>query len=153
MSFCVFEMRRGSKEIPSSEISCTPFDRHYLEQYKSEYNAAFRPMREALDIRPYDWYHDSGKILNKASDIYILTVDNELIGSVACYGNEIDDLFVSGGYRHKGYGRQLLIWAMDHIASCGYGEMIIHVAEWNQNAVRMYKNEGFEIVKTEVISV
>ena len=34
----------------------------------------------------------------------------------------------------------------DHIASCGYSEMIIHVAEWNQNAVQMYKNEVFEIV-------
>lgn len=43
----------------------------------------------------------------------------ELIGSVACYGNEIDDLFVVGAYRHKGYGKQLLIWAMDHIASSG----------------------------------
>lgn len=40
-----------------------------------------------------------------------------------------------------------------HIASCGYSEMIIHVAEWNQNAVQMYKNEGYEIVKTEEISV
>ena len=153
MIFSVFEMRRDIKEIPSPEISCTPFDRQYLEQYKSMYNAAFRPMREALDIRPYDWYHDCRKILDKASDIYILTAENELIGSVACYGNEIDDLFVSDGYRHKGYGRQLLIWAMDHIATSGYGEMIIHVAEWNQSAVQMYKNEGFEIVKTEEISV
>lgn len=146
-------MRRNSKEIPSVEISCAPFDRQYLEQYKSEYNAAFRPMREALDIRPYDWYHDCSKILDKASDIYILTAENDLIGSVACYGNEIDDLFVNDKYRHKGYGRQLLIWAMDHIASSGYDEMIIHVAEWNQSAVQMYKSEGFEIVKTEEISI
>ena len=79
----------STRKIPSSEISCAPFDRQYLEQNKSMYNAAFRPMREA----------------------------------------------------------------MDHIASCGYSEMIIHVAEWNQNAVQMYKNEGFEIVKTEEISV
>ena len=55
MSFRVFEMRRDSKEIPPVEISCVPFDEQYLEQYKSMYNAAFRPMREALNIRPYDW--------------------------------------------------------------------------------------------------
>ena len=153
MSFRVYEMRRDSKEIPSVEILCLPFDEQYLEQYKSMYNAAFRPMREALGIRPFDWYHDSSKILDKASDIFILSAENELIGSVACYGNEIDDLFVSDSFRHKGYGKQLLIWAMDHIASCGYNEMVIHVAEWNQSAVQMYKNEGFEIVKTEDISV
>ena len=76
-----------------------------------------------------------------------------LIGSVACYGNEIDDLFVIDGYRHNEYGKQLLIWAMDHIASSGYEELILHVAEWNQSAVQMYINEGFKIVKTDVVSV
>ncbi len=110
-------------------------------------------MRKALDIKPYDWYNNSSLIMDISSDIYILTEKNELIGSVACCGNEIDDLFVSEFHRHKGYGRQLLIWAMDHIASCGYKEMVIHVAEWNQNAVQMYKKEGFEIVKIEIISV
>ena len=75
MSFRVFEMRRDSKEIPQVEISCVPFDEQYLEQYKSMYNAAFRPMREALNISPYDWYHDSSKILDKASDIYILVAE------------------------------------------------------------------------------
>ncbi len=153
MSFRVYAMRRDSKEIPPAEISCVPFDEQYLEQYKTMYNAAFRPMREALNIKPYDWYHDSSNILDKAADIYILVTEKELIGSVACYGNEIDDLFVSDSFRHKGYGKQLLIWAMDHIASCGYDEMVIHVAEWNRNAFQMYKNTGFEIVKTEDISV
>ena len=42
---------------------------------------------------------------------------------------------------------------MDHIVSSGYDTTIIHVAEWNQNAVQMYLKEGFEIVQTEVISV
>ena len=81
-------MRRDSKEIPPVEISCVPFDEQYLEQYKSMYNAAFRSMREALNISPYDWYHDSSKILDKASDIYILVAEKELIGSVACYRNQ-----------------------------------------------------------------
>ena len=151
MSFRVYEMRRDGKEIPSPEIFCIPFDKEYLEQYRVDYNAAFRPMREALDIRPYDWYQDGKGISEKSSDIFILTEGKELIGSVACYGNEIDDLFVSDHFRRKGYGRQLLIWAMDHMASSGYDEMIIHVAEWNQAAVELYLNEGFKIVKTEVI--
>ena len=146
-------MRRFCKDIPAVGISCILFDKQYLEQYKIGYNAAFRPMREALNIKPYDWYHDSNKILDKSSDIYLLVEDEVLIGSVACYGNEIDDLFVIDGYRHNGYGKQLLIWAMDHIASSGCDELILHVAEWNRSAVQMYKNEGFGIVKTDVISV
>lgn len=149
MSFCVYEMRRSCNEIPAVEICCIPFDKQYMEQYKTGYNAAFRPMREALNIRPYDWYHDSNEILDKSADIFILVEENDLIGSVACYGNEIDDLFVEKGFLHKGYGKQLLIWAMDHIASRGYDELIIHVAEWNQGAVQMYMNEGFRIVNTK----
>ena len=151
MSFCVYEMRRDSKDIPSVEICCAPFDEQYLEQYKSMYNSAFRPMREALDIKPYDWYQDGKEILEKSSDIYILTEGKELIGSVACYENEIDDLFVSDSFRGRGYGKQLLVWAMNHIASCGNDEMVIHVAEWNQRAVQMYINEGFVIISTEDI--
>ena len=153
MSFSVNEMKRSSMDIPSSRIHCIPFDKRYLEQYKIGYNAAFRPMREALNIKPYDWYHDTNKILDKSSDIYLLVEDEVLIGSVACYGNEIDDLFVVGAYRQKGYGKQLLIWAMDHIASSGCDELILHVAEWNRRAVQLYMNEGFRIVKTDVILV
>lgn len=153
MSFTVYEMRRSCKEIPAAGICCIPFDKQYLEQYKTGYNAAFRPMREALGIKPYDWYHDSNGILEKSADLFILVEGETLIGSVACYGNEIDDLFVAEEYRNKGYGKQLLIWAMDKIASSGCDEMILHVAEWNQSAVQMYLNEGFRIVKTDVISV
>ena len=153
MSFRVYEMRRSCKDISAARMQCIPFDRRYLEQYKSGYNAAFRPMREALNIKPYDWYHDSNKILDKSSDIYLLVEEKTLIGSIACYGNEIDDLFVVGAYRHKGYGKQLLIWAMDHMASSGYDELILHVAEWNRSAVKLYMNEGFRIVKTDVISL
>ena len=72
MSFRVYEMRRSCKDISAARMQCIPFDRRYLEQYKSGYNAAFRPMREALNIKPYDWYHDSNKILDKSSDILFL---------------------------------------------------------------------------------
>ena len=153
MSFRVYEMRRFCKDIPAVGISCILFDKQYLEQYKIGYNAAFRPMREALNIKPYDWYHDSNKVSEKSAGIFLLVEEKTLIGSVACYGNEIDDLFVAEAYRHKGNGKRLLIWAMDHIASSGYDELILHVAEWNRSAVQMYKNEGFGIVKTDVISV
>ena len=92
-------------------------------------------------------------MLEKASDIYIFTRGNELVGAVACYGNEIDDLFVSESNLRHGYGRKLLIWALNQIASRGYKKCVVHVAEWNQGAVRMYLNEGFEIVKKEIISI
>ena len=117
------------------------------------YNFAFRPMREALDIKPYDWYDDDRAILSKAYEIYLLTDGDELIGSVSLKENEIDDLFVSDSFRREGYGRKILIWAMNQLALQGADEFILHVAEWNSGAVKLYLDEGFEITKKEQIGI
>lgn len=146
-------MRRGCKDIPETKIECIPFDEKYIGQYKALYNAAFRPMREALDIKPYDWYKDDRAILAKAHEINLLTDGDVLIGSVSCIGNEIDDLFVNETYRRKGYGRKLLVWAMNRIASEGASDMVMHVAQWNEGAVKLYLDEGFEITKTDDIGL
>ena len=151
--FVVYEMRRGCKDIPESQIECITFDEKYLGQYKELYNAAFRPMREALDIKPYDWYGNDRAILSKAHEINLLTDGDELIGSVSLIGNEIDDLFVSDPRRREGYGRKILIWAMNQLASQGAGEFVLHVAEWNAGAVKLYLDEGFEITKKDQIGI
>ncbi len=41
----------------------------------------------------------------------------------------------------------MLLWGMNHIKEQGYGEIILHVAEWNQNAVKLYLKNGFSIKK------
>ena len=147
--FWVYEMRCSNAEIPEVEISCIPFDEQYLTEYRTLYNEAFYPMRRALDIKPYNWYSDDHAILEKASDIFLLTNEIGIIGSVACYGNVIDDLFANRIYAQKGYGRKLLVWAMHHIREQGFREIVLHVAEWNEYALKMYKDMGFEISKRE----
>ena len=151
--FAVYEMRRSCKDIPENKIECIPFDEKFLGQYKVLYNAAFRPMRETLDIKPYDWYGNDRAILSKAHEINLLTDGDELIGSVSLIGNEIDDLFVSDPRRREGYGRKILIWAMNQLASQGAEEFVIHVAEWNAGAVKLYLDEGFEIAKKDQIGI
>lgn len=78
-----------------------------------------------------------------------LVKEEEIIGSVACYGNEIDDLIVNKKYQKKGYGKQLLLWGMQHIRRLNEEPITLHVAEWNQNALRLYKEVGFEVVSSE----
>ena len=151
--FVVYEMRRSCKDIPETKIRCIPFDEKFLGQYKALYNAAFRPMREALDIQPYDWYGNDRAILSKAHEINLLTDGDKLIGSVSLTGNEIDDLFVSDSFRREGYGRKRLIWAMNQLALQGADEFILHVAEWHSGAVKLYLDEGFEITKKDQIGI
>ena len=147
----VFEMVYSDQKIEPSGIECRPFEEKFIREYKEAYNAAFRPMREALDRKPYDWYSEDSAILEKKKDIYLLTDRDTLIGSVACYGNEIDDLFVAGAFRGEGYGKKLLLWGMNHIREQGFEEMVLHVAEWNGAAVKMYLDVGFTIRQEEEV--
>ena len=55
---------------------------------------------------------------------------------------KIDDLIVNSKYKGKGYGKQILLWALKNIQN---QRPILHVAGWNEKAVALYKNIGFEI--------
>ena len=48
-------------------------------------------------------------------------------------------------YQNKGYGKKLLLWGMQHIREKGDEPITLHVAEWNNNALMLYKKVGFEI--------
>ena len=58
-------------------------------------------------------------------------------------------LIVKKSFQGQGIGQKLLLWGMNHIKEQGYGEIILHVAEWNQNAVKLYLKNGFSIKKKE----
>ena len=139
-------------EMPQhSDLNCIPFEKTYFEEYKTIYNECFHEMREALDIKPYDYLSSFEQIEGKADSIYLLIRNGEIAGSVSCLGNEIDDLIVSPQYRGKGYGRALLLWAAERIMNATGGPVTLHVAEWNENAIRLYKKAGFSIIKTECV--
>lgn len=151
LAVIAYEMKYDKSFVEQSKISCVPFDARYFELYKSIYNECFYDMRKALDIEPYNYLNDYEQIREKASDIYLLVKDGEIIGSVACYGNEIDDLIVNKKFQKKGIGKQLLLWGMEQIRKKNTVPITLHVAEWNQNALRLYKNVGFEVISSEKI--
>ncbi len=72
-----------------------------------------------------------------------------IIGAVSCHENELDDLIVEKSFQGQGIGQKLLLWGINHIKEQGYEEIILHVAEWNQNAVKLYLKNGFSIAKRE----
>ncbi|SFW13317.1 GNAT family N-acetyltransferase [Ruminococcus flavefaciens] len=148
----VYKMQLDGNIDITCNISCIPFDMMYYKEYQRIYNDCFRKMRTALDIKPYDFLSDISQIADKCSDISLLIKDGKLIGSVACYGNEIDDLIVAPEYQHKGFGRQLLLWAIHSIRNKNSKPITLHVAEYNHNAAKLYKSVGFSVIETEIIS-
>ena len=149
--YYAYEMVYDRAEVPESDTECVGFDKAYIQDYMAAYNEAFYPMRKALDIEPYNWYSEEGAVLEKAADTYMLIRDGKLIGAVACYGNEIDDLFVKASEQGQGYGRKLLLWGMNHIREKNDDPITLHVAAWNQGALRLYESIGFAVRSKERI--
>ena len=145
-------MEYANALIERTDIVCIPIEASLFQEYKRIYNECFYEMRKALDIQPYHFLHDYKQIADKVQDIYLLINQGEIIGSVACYGNEIDDLIVNPKYQHKGYGKQLLLWAMQHIRERSNDPITLHVAGWNRHALMLYKSVGFEIAKQISVS-
>ena len=103
-------------------------------------------MRKALDLQPYNCCDSLDECLKQ--NIFVLVKNNKLIGAVSICDNEIDDLVVNKEYQRKGYGKQLLIFAVNYLLNESK-KPILHVAAWNKNAVKLYENHGFIITKTE----
>ena len=146
-----YEMQFSSKTVQESDINLESFSDDFYSEYEKIYNECFFDMRKSLNVEPYNFYSAIEQLDNKKQNIYVLWDGDTLIGSVACYGNEIDDLIVNKDYQNKGVGRKLLLWAIEHIRSNNDEPIILHVAKWNEKALKLYLDNGFEISKIEKI--
>lgn len=146
-----YEMQFSSKTVQESDINLESFSDDFYSEYEKIYNECFFDMRKSLNVEPYNFYSAIEQLDNKKQNIYVLWDGDTLIGSVACYGNEIDDLIVNKAYQNKGVGRKLLLWAIEHIRSNNDEPIVLHVAKWNEKALKLYLDNGFEISKIEKI--
>lgn len=144
-------MKYANACVEKSDVVCIPFEVAFFQEYMRIYNECFYQMRKALDIQPYNFLNAYQQIADKAKDIYLLLDQGEIIGSVACYGNEIDDLIVNQKFQHRGYGNQILLWGMHNIRERSNAPITLHVAQWNNNALMLYKKVGFEIANIEKV--
>lgn len=128
----------------SSSIEMVPYSPEFQEKYRKIYNDCYHEMREALDIKPYDYIQDDSFFETGMDKVWLLLEKDNLIVSVALKGEEIDDLIVDRNRQGQGYGRKILLWALEHVNK---EKAVLRVAKWNQRAVRMYQNTGFEIMK------
>lgn len=146
-----YEMSNEKDFAYHNDIACVPFEKQYWHEYRRVYNDCFYEVRKALEIEPINFYSDYSQIKDKVNDIFLYLQERGIAGAVSCSGNEIDDLIVKKTYQGQGIGQKLLMWGMHHIREQGCKEIILHVAEWNQNAVKLYLKNGFEIKKREKV--
>lgn len=146
-----YEMLFKGNILYSGGLSCISFSEKHWTEYMKIYNECFYEMRKALEIEPINFYFDYSQMKDKADSTYLYLQNGMIAGAVSCYGNELDDLFVNKAFQRRGLGQKLLLWGMNRIKKQGYDEIILHVAEWNQTAVKLYLKNGFVIQKKEKI--
>ena len=112
-------------------------DDHFYE-YKRVYEDCFHAMRMALGLNPVDACDSREELLEKRNDIYVYIENGVFIGSVAIYKNEIDDLIVARDYQRKGYGEMMLHFAITRMQEANTDPIILHVADWNKQAIKLY---------------
>ncbi len=80
-------------------------------------------------------------------DIFIVEIDNTIIGKIHLAVNDgiggIYGLGVLPEYRRKGYGREILIKAIDYLKEMQVNEIMLQVAVKNKHALDLYKSCGF----------
>lgn len=145
-----YVMRYGGEKV-HSDLQPVPFEDRYYDAYAAAYNQCFYEMRQTLNILPYNFYDSMDKLAPKKDQLFLLMQGDELIGSVACMGNEIDDLFVAQKFQGMGYGKQLLLFAIHHIQQANSDPITLHVAKWNEKAISLYQQNGFKCVYAEKI--
>lgn len=150
-NFYVYEMEYAGAMPEKFKIELIPFCDEYYSQYEKIYNECFFDMRKALDIEPYGFYSDISQLDGKKGNIFLLMDGGTIVGSVGCYGSEIDDLIVNKAYQGKGCGKKLLMWAVNYIREYTSEPITLTVAEWNQRAVKLYTRSGFVIKKRSAI--
>ena len=143
--FLVYEMEYLHPVNDKTSIQMIPFSSKYQEEYKRIYNQCYHEMRQSLKIEPVDFIQDNSFFESGMDKVFLLLCNEEIIGSVALKDNEIDDLIVNVKYQSQGYGKQILLWALENIKK---EKIILHVAEWNKKAIELYRKNGFEIVNT-----
>lgn len=150
MNFTVHTMEYAGGRAETSLDLRNYRDSDY-EEYRAMYNGCFLAMRTALGIRPAECCKTREELAQSRSEIWVLERSGVLAGSVAVYGNEIDDLVVKGDFQGRGLGRALLQRALALLEAEGRGPAVLHVADWNRRAMELYRKQGFRIIKTEVI--
>lgn len=138
-------------DIITSDIDLINYKDEYFKEYEEIYNECFSEMRRALEITPIDCCDTREKLIKKKDNIFLLIKKSIIIGSVGIYNNEIDDLIVSKKYQGLGYGKKLLHFAIAYMQKKGIKHITLHVADWNQKAMNLYKNNDFKCIKTEKV--
>ncbi len=154
MSFVVYNMEYRGDVFERSGIECIPYDGKYFREYQRIMNAGYRELRKAIGIEPCDCMEGLEELQEEEIPcVFLLVRDEELIGSVGIYDNELDNLVVAEQYQNQGFGRKLVLWGMEQIRKKNGEPITLSVVGWNRKAKGLYEKLGFVLSKSLLVDL
>jgi ribosomal protein S18 acetylase RimI-like enzyme len=116
---------------------------NFLRKVDHDFNP---PLSSKVNLEEY-----VEKITQQAKLVIRYTTEREIIGLAVLYCNDLKDLkayvslvAVASSQRAKGYAKDMMQEAIDHVRRAGFDSVGIHTN--NPHAVSLYKNLGFVII-------
>lgn len=141
---------------------CTDADMPLLQKIAHDtYEETFRPMNTAETMDKYlsaafDVEKLRKEYSNEGTSFFLMYEEDRIIGylktNLAPFQSDINDpdsleierIYISKPFKGKGYGRKLLNHAVEQAIQQRKKYIWLGVWEKNHNAIRFYKNQGFE---------
>lgn len=164
-----FFSKRGYQLDFSSEVmyyfgnSCMASNaeiRPYMEddylEHRTVIREAFHRMQADLKLESEDYVYppnegEKKEFLDTMEERYSMIVDNKIVGALLLDDEEIDDIAILPAYQRKGYGTQLLHFAVNKIRE-KYEPPVKLWCIVGNHAKEMYLKEGFKPIRVHDIS-
>ncbi len=140
-------MENGMREIGPEEV---PKLRGCLEELARHHNSVSINFKGCYPKQPFGetLARFSSDVDAGRSSIAVIETEDRVIGFCKInYGNAVGDLeylIVSEDHRGKGYGAQLMEWALNRFEGLGIRDIDVKVADGN-NALTLYERYGFKM--------
>jgi GNAT superfamily N-acetyltransferase len=135
--------------------------RLYMEEDFEDYYIAlgecFTPMRQAMDIPPYNVFSDRSEeriiklkeeMTKNKENIFMFFEGDTWVGSSLINQEDIDDLFVVPSQIGKGYGKAILQSTINLCLDRKLENIYLGVVHWNIKAFNLYLKTGFKMIKS-----
>jgi ribosomal protein S18 acetylase RimI-like enzyme len=132
-----------------SNIDVVNYSDEYYYIYRSICCDCFHNLSIATNQDP-DSFYTREEMTKKKSNVFILFIDKEMVGSIEIYENIIDHLFVNKKYQNRGYGKKLLFFAINRLQKAGIRHITLSVADLNKEAIQLYLINGFKHTNTTI---
>ena len=142
VKFNMYEMEYIGNSVKSN-LPIVPFNEKYYEQYKRIINDCFYEMRKELNIKPYENHNYTLEELSELKEnTFLLLNGEEIISAVTCSENDIKRVVVNLKYQRQGYGRKIMLFAVNYLQNRGSIPIKLTVTKWNENAIILYKSQA-----------